>query len=146
MDKKELGAAFSKELTHYGKKGMRWGVRKRVGSDGKPVAVTTTQKPGKFVKTSGGHNQPASADALKVAPIRQIAKKSSTDALSNHELQLLVTRMNLEQQYHRMSANDPRVGPGAKIARDLLNSVGKQQLNKIANDKAGKLVSEQLKK
>lgn len=86
-------------LAHYGVKGMKWGIRK----DRSPRDVTVQNRPGRRVKTAGGHNQPASGDAIKVARYRQQARKSSLDSLSNQELKELVNRMNLEQQFSNLS-------------------------------------------
>ena len=106
-----------KSLIHYGVKGMKWGVRR----DNSPKAVTVKEAPGKFVKTSGGKNQPASDDAKSAAVSRQKAKKSSLDSLSNKELQQLVTRMNLEQQYSQLSkgSNERRMGSGKRLVKWL---------------------------
>jgi len=125
-------------LQHYGVKGMKWGKRKSVAT-----SVTTTATPGKRVKATGGTLQPASEDAIKTAATKQRAKKSTTDSLSTKELQELVTRMNLEQQYERLAGPS---NPAKKFIVDTLTNVGKQQLTKIAQDQAGKQVSELLKK
>lgn len=88
-------------LAHYGIKGMRWGRRKSEGSSA--VEVSTTATPGKKVTAKGGQNSPPSSDAIRVAAAKQKAKTSTTDALSTKELQELVNRMNLEQQYSRLT-------------------------------------------
>jgi hypothetical protein len=103
-------------LAHYGVKGMRWGYRRsdaalaRAAAKRAPTPVTTTQKPGKRVKATGGANQKATDDAIAAAMARQKAKASSTDALSNRELQAVVQRMNLEQQYARLSSTPQTAG------------------------------------
>ncbi len=88
-------------LAHYGIKGMRWGKRKSEGSSA--VEVSTTTAPGKKVVAKGGQNHPAADDAIRVASYKQKAKASTTDALQTKELQELVNRMNLEQQYSRLT-------------------------------------------
>lgn len=104
-------------LEHYGVKGMKWGVRKRPMT---PVGVTISQQPGKRVRAKGGENQPASEDAKQVAEYRQKAKRSTTDSLSTKELQTLVNRMNLEQQYSRM--NQQNVSLGKKFMNAYMNN------------------------
>lgn len=89
----------SKHLAHYGIKGMRWGRRKSEGTSAVEVSAT----PGKKVVAKGGENQPAAPDAVRVAAYKQKAKASTTDALQTKELQELVNRMNLEQQYSRLT-------------------------------------------
>jgi len=83
---------------------MHWGVR-RDRSVPKEVTLKTT--PGKKVKAKGGNYQPASEDAKTVAVLKRTAKKSTTDSLSNKDLQTMVTRMNLEQQYSRLKGDTP---------------------------------------
>lgn len=116
-------------LAHFGIPGMKWGHRTTT-----PSAVAVKETPGKKVKASGGKGQPASADAIATAISKQMAKKSTTDSLSNKELQAMITRMNLEQQYSRLRT-DPG-GIGKKFVGSLLSSVGKQQATKYVNDSA----------
>lgn len=86
-------------LIHYGVPGMQWGKRKTRT----PSGVEVTSTPGKRVKASGGKNEAPSEDAKRTAIQKQIAKRSSTDALSNNELKQLVERMNLEANYERLA-------------------------------------------
>lgn len=130
-------------LAHYGVKGMRWGVRGKRSTATTPVAVTT--RPGKRVKTAGGKGQPASDDAVKAAIVKQKAKKSSTDALSNQELQSLVSRLNLEQQYSRLTPQT-KSKAALKFVGEILLGVGKQEATKLASDFAGQQVKSVIKK
>ena len=113
-------------LAHLGIKGMRWGVRRSRS------------------QIDGG-----SEDHRNAAAARAKAKKGGVKALSNKELQDLVNRMNLEQQYSRVvppSRGKRVMTSGAKFAGDVLVSVGKQQVTKIASDHATKVVGQLLKK
>lgn len=65
-------------LEQYGVKGQKWGVRR--------------DRPG------------PSDDAVRVEAAKSTIKRGGTQALSNKELQDVVTRMNLETQYGRLSA------------------------------------------
>ena len=136
--------SFEETLSHFGVKGMHWGVRKNSGN--KPSGVTVREVPGQGVKTSGGHNLGPSHDAVRAAQAQQIAKASGTHALSNQELQLLVTRMNLERQYSTLTTQSRNVNPGVKFAQELLVNIGKQQATKLAGDFASKQVAKQLAK
>lgn len=125
---------------HFGVKGMHWG---RSKNNGQPVSVSVTTTPGKKLFTKGGENQPAHADAKQAAAAKQIAKKSSTDALSTPELQNLVTRMNLESQYSKLTT--AQVSPGRKYVNNMLSQIVKEQGTKIVKDQATKLVTEAVK-
>jgi len=109
-------------LAHYGVKGMRWGHRKERAA----VEVTANTRAGKRVKTSGGQHHMPSEDAVRVASARQKAKMSTTDSLSNRELQDVVTRMNLEQQFNNL--NRTSGGAGKQFAKMLLGMAGEQQV------------------
>lgn len=109
------------ELKHYGVKGMRWGVTtKDRAAQVDPQAVTITQKkPGTFAKAEGGKDLPLSADAKAALELRQKAKASTTDALSNQELQAAIQRMNLEQQYSNLTFQSDRRSKGEKFVQAL---------------------------
>lgn len=125
MDSTATASGFiDRFLAHYGVPGMKWGVRKPAGAPPGPASeVTVKATPGKRVKTSGGEKRPASEDAVKAATARQVAKKSTTDALSNQELQAVVSRMQLEANYQRLNAQN--VSAGKKFIQAMLSN--KQQ-------------------
>lgn len=113
------------ELTHYGVKGMKWGVirdKARAANEARkaPTDVVIKEKNGDYAQSSGGRNQKNSADAIKAQRYRQMAKSSTTDSLSNQELQQLVTRMNLEQQYGNLVQQQDRRSKGQKFVHKLL--------------------------
>jgi hypothetical protein len=143
MDITELGAQAVTELFHYGVKGMKWGVRRdRSGRDSGPEDVTIKTTPGKKVQTRGGRRQEVSEDAVKTAISKQKAKSSTTDALSTKELQELVTRMNLEQQYSRLS--EGQQSAGKKFVSNLLLNAGKQQAQAIVNQQVSTIVQKKM--
>lgn len=117
----------NEDLLHYGVKGMKWGVRR-------PQEVSVKTRPGKLVKTSGGKFHGPSEDAVQARVSKQKVKSSSIDSLSNKELQALVNRMNLEQQYDRLKAEPQRRSLGMKFAVTILGSKGVQNMavNKVA--------------
>lgn len=84
-------------LKHFGVKGMQWGVRK-------------------------GVKAPASPDSAKANLLKTQAKKQGTHTLSNKELQDLVTRLNLEQQYSRL--NPKTKSDGQKFLEGALKVAG----------------------
>jgi hypothetical protein len=102
------------ELEHFGVKGMRWGVKKG------PQAVSVTANAGKKVKAKGGARQVASEDAIRAAVGKQVARKSTTDALSNAQLREVVTRMQLEQQFSQLGGRTSRLESGKKFLKALV--------------------------
>lgn len=123
--------ALEEVLAHHGIKGMSWGVRRRRGKSG-TVSSTTP------------HSN-VSDDAAKAQGAHATVKKhGSTDPLSNQELSHLVNRINLEQQYVRLTT--PKKNAGRKFVQEVLLGVGKQQVTKLASDAATKAVSGAMKK
>lgn len=115
-------------LQHFGVKGMRWGVRK---------------------DRSHPSSHGGSEDHNNAAAARAKARKGGVKSLSNKELQDMITRMNLEQQYVRLAP--PSKGAiilrkGSQVVGEILLGVGKSQATKILNDQATKLVAQALKK
>lgn len=142
MAHKDESDAF---IAHFGVKGMKWGVR-RPQRDLSPQPATASWKPGdRKIKTSGGKYQPPSMDAINASVAKQKAAKSGTKSLSNEELQALVTRMNLEQQYNKLVTPD-RVARGKKDIDDIMFSNGKKQVNRIVDQYATRQVGKFLAK
>ena len=101
------------ELEHYGTKGMKWGVRKKRDSGS---------------GSSGGSSKPKptmSADAKRVSKIKTKVKTKGRDSLSNDEMQDLVKRMNLEQQYSNLNPSKAKKGMDyLKTTAGVLGTVG----------------------
>jgi len=118
--------SFEDFLSHFGIKGMRWGVRR-----------------------SSSQLHAPSDDHASAQEAKTKAKKSGTKSLSNQELQSLINRMNLEQQYNRIvppSVGKKVASAGAKFAGDILLSVGRETASKLARDQATKVIASLLKK
>lgn len=143
-------------LAHHGVKGMKWGVRKdsSVHSTSTTTSklrrpatdVTARQRPGQFVRTSGGKRQTAAEDAVRVAASRQLAKKSTTDVLSNKQLQDAVTRMNLEQQYSQLAKRSDRRTRGQRFIQTLLGTTRKEHENSATAETAKQVAAALAKK
>jgi hypothetical protein len=93
------GGSLDDVLNHYGVKGMHWGVRKRRSDSG-----------------------PTSSDATKAKTHAATVKAHGTKALTNKELQDLVTRMNLEQQFSNLSAKQKQDKSAKAIIKSTLQA------------------------
>jgi hypothetical protein len=147
-------------LKHYGKKGMRWGVRKNQVGDAvlsKGFGITTTgsrerssrpapvviKERGKKLKTSGGQRFPSHPDAIRARKLGQVAKKSGTKALSNQDLQDYTKRLQLETSLKRL--NIEQHGRGRKATNRILKESGNKAVQEITGGSM-KLVKNQLLK
>ena len=126
---------------HYGKKGMRWGIRTE-SSGPQNISVKGNRFGGKKLRTSGGKGFPAHADAVRARTIGQKGKKSGLKALSNQELQAYSKRLNMEQNVKRLNYNE-KSAPSKFIAT-LLGQTGKNSANAVANDVATHQVKKHL--
>lgn len=115
------GGSLDDVLNHYGVKGMHWGVRKKRSDSG-----------------------PSSPDADRAKAHASTVKVHGTKALSNKDLQDLVTRMNLEQQFSTLQQKSKKENPGVKFAKELLIGIGKEQAGKLARDQLAKQLAKGL--
>ena len=117
---------ISDVLAHFGVKGMKWGQRKA---------------------GTGAASTHVSSDSARASELKSTVKKHGTAALSNPELQHLVTRLNLEQQHNRL--NPAEVSAGKKILSEVLKiggNVAKQEASKYAAEYADKGIKQLLEK
>ena len=94
----------SPELYHFGVKGMRWGVRKASPSG------------------SGTKSYKSSRDYNAVNRLRRKAKQSGAKSLTNKEMKMLNTRLELEKKYNQL--NPSRVDKGKKVLSATVSIVG----------------------
>lgn len=114
-------------LTHFGKKGMRWGQRTASGGAQK---VSVTNK-GKKLKTSGGKGFPAHSDAVRARTLGQVGKKSGVKALSNNQLKTYSTRLNMEQNAKRLMYEDSSLP--SKFIKTLLGQTGRKTTEEVSS-------------
>lgn len=133
-----MSEGLDKVLAHHGIKGMKWGVRRSA------VELKGARQEKKAAKEAD-KARPTSDDAARAGKNARIARNAGLSKLSNSELQHLVNRMNLEQQYSRLTP--PTKGQKAKkIISDILLNTGKQQAQKFANDQVGAAIEKKTKK
>lgn len=114
-------------LEHYGIKGMRWGVRR-----------TEEQ----LARARGRRVKETSEDAKGAKESLKKARKQGTQALSNKELQALNQRLNLEQQYARLTAKPSRLKRGEQAIKTIIgvgNTVN--EVVKFASSPTGKQIA-----
>ena len=102
------------ELYHYGKKGMKWGVRKtpvRSSSGNTRKRKSNTLSLFKKKKTT------RNASVAKSSP----AQTKSVKDMSDDELRRKIERVRLEQQYRQLSPGT--VSKGRRIAKRVMNNV-----------------------
>ncbi len=161
-------------LTHYGVKGMKWGVRRSAQTryaerqqgraavnralgahksgqkreehverlrTGKANVRDHARSGGLFVEKTKKDKpvKEVSSDAAKAASASTKVKKQGKQALSNEEMQALVTRMNLERQLTQLTPPS-RAQKGAKFVGKMLVNAGNAQVQRVINDQATKAV------
>lgn len=142
----EVGRARVEELSHHGVLGMKWGHSKggggstRVARSPVPVHAHGVVGRTRFAKTkvvaTGGENHPAHEHAIAAEVIRQKLHSSGSVTLSNHELQTLATRGNLEQQVRTLESKRPQ-SIGQKFVNKLTSQVSDDPVGTAKKAKAG---------
>jgi len=102
---------------HFGIRGMHWGVVRDRGKNGR------VEGPSKPVQSH------ASDDAKAASKAGEKIKSKGIESLSNTELSSYVARLNLEQQYSRLTPQ--QVSPGKKFASDVMNNASKQVATEV---------------
>jgi hypothetical protein len=105
-------------LTHFGIRGMKWGVRRS-----QPSATSSSPKP-------------TSSDASRSHEVQKAINRHGLRAVSNEELKLLNERVQLEQRYSQLFPKKKSVITlGKNFAWDILEPVAKQQAKAFLNNK-----------
>lgn len=116
-------------LIHYGILGMKWGVRRYQNKDGS--------------LTSAGKKRYKNNDDIKEAPQKNTEepKKKSVKDMSDEELRREVNRMQLEQNYLRMTGQNIEKG---KSAAEIALGKMKESFVSTVAQKSGQILAERL--
>lgn len=129
-------------LAHFGVLGMHWGVRKSDsgGSSGPEAVVVSKKRFGNGLKATGGKGHGPHNEAINATAAARKAQKSGLASLSNTELQSLVSRMNLEQQFVRLKETEPTAFYQGQLKVKKVLKLGKtaQEVHQFANSPLGK--------
>lgn len=126
---------MSNELYHYGKLGMKWGVRrsnnlrfseqlKKDLNGEKKSKITTGQL--NRAKSVTDHSTKIAEEGGKITKsignIRATKHQEDISQMSDADLKAKIIRMNLEQQYNNLSSN--QVSKGQAYAKSTLEIAG----------------------
>ena len=119
---------MSDYISHFGVKGMKWGIRRYQNKDGS-------------LTPEGRKRYGRSEDSEKVRELR----KKPVSAMSNQELETVIRRMNLERQYRDLKSSE--INSGKKKAKEVLDYANTaSQFYNLYNSPMGKATKSSIKK
>lgn len=119
---------MSDYISHFGVKGMKWGIRRYQNRDGS-------------LTPEGRKRYGRSEDSEVVRGLR----KKPVSAMSNQELETVIRRMNLERQYRDLKSSE--INSGKKKAKEVLDYANTaSQFYNLYNSPMGKATKSAIKK
>lgn len=136
---------YSNELCHYGIPGMKWGIRRYQNSDG---SLTTA---GRNRYSTGKHHsiftRKKTTSKAVTKPAEEKPKPKSISEMSDAELNALLNRKRLEQQYAQLMATPQKksaVTKGKEMVGKALENAAQDTLTQIAKYAMAKSVNKML--
>lgn len=148
-----MEVTYDSYLKHYGIKGMKWGVRKSDRTQDVDGGRLRSSKKGKvkgveLSKESERSARTPSDDKIRSSVVEKKIKTGSIDSVSNQELQDLIQRKNLEQQYSTLMTKENNkgiVGFGRSVVMDLAKDESKKFVRDLAKNTAKSAYTEGVK-
>ena len=137
------------ELTHWGIKGMKWGVRRYQNADGSltPAGEKRRDRLERKLNKLGGGDSGGSSGRKAKAPGADVPKKKTASEMDDDELVRAVARSRLESEYKRLNPEPvvekkpslmkkfrdealvpAAINAGKKIAEDAMKQMGENLL------------------
>lgn len=107
-------------IEHTGVKGMHWGVRRSEGGKGGGKSSSTSH--------------PTHEDFARATSLHTTAKSHGTRVLSNKEMKDVIDRMNLEQQYSKLTVAEGGGSKAVKVGKGWAGGVLKNVSQQAASE------------
>jgi len=134
------------QLTHWGVKGMRWGVRKDRDSGGggtKRVSRKVRKQREANLKKARETREAKKQLAAKKEEILRSGKAKDVlknrNLFTNDELQRAIDRLDLEQKLSK--ANDDQISRGRKFTEKILERAGENLITQVVNHYGAKALN-----
>lgn len=129
----DQGKAF---LEHFGVRGMRWGVRKRSGSDKSSDDKGNKGDDGDSTKKESSKK---TGDSDSSHGKKTSNKKQDVNELSDAQLRDALNRLQMEKQYRELTSAPPgKLAAGKKFAQQAIRQIAMQQAVAVGNSHAAK--------
>ena len=132
-------------LEHYGIKGMKWGIRRKRGANGRVGG-------GKSNTSSSAKKKSGEKGAKSVLGRKKVnTKKVKAKDLSDEDLKAAVNRMQMEKQYNTLVAERATSSQtrGQRFTKAVVKAgvdIGSSQAKRAANAYVGHVIDTELKK
>lgn len=120
---------FEDFLAHHGVKGQKWGVRRVLDKVASSLGYER-----KKTSTDGSKSE----DAPRKLSSNNANRRASTRNLTDAQLQKLINRIRLENDYANLTKRQK--SKGAQFIEDIMMDSGKRALNTYSHDKMVKML------